>query len=102
MAAYLVVDIANVRDERRYAQYKAEVSPGLIAAGGTYLARGGAIEVLEGDWQPNRIVLVRFDSSAAARRWWESGDYASLRRLRQESTRTNMLIVDGVAEECEQ
>jgi len=102
MAAYLVVDIADIRDERRYVQYKAEVSPGLAAAGGTYLARGGAIEVLEGDWRPNRIVLVRFDSGAAARRWWESSDYASLRRLRQESTRTHMLIVDGVAEEDEQ
>ena len=97
MPAYLIVDVAGIHDEQTYARYRQRVSPGLLAAGGQYLARGGPIETLEGDWQPTRIVLVRFDSAADARRWWSSPDYAELKRLRQESTRTNMILVDGSA-----
>jgi uncharacterized protein (DUF1330 family) len=98
MAAYLIVDIAEIRDEPMYTRYRQQVSPGLSAAGGQYLARGGAIEVLEGDWHPTRIVLVRFDSAAAARSWWVSNDYAALKHMRQASTTTKMIIVEGAAE----
>src|ERR1700679_468489 len=43
--------------------------PGQVsAAGGTYLVRGGELEVLEGDWHPKRVVVIRFDSKEAARR----------------------------------
>jgi uncharacterized protein (DUF1330 family) len=98
MAAYLIVDIAGIHDEKTYARYRQQVSPGLSAAGGRYLARGGAIEVLEGDWRPTRLVLVRFDSAAAARGWWSSNDYAELKRMRQSATTTNMIVVEGAAE----
>jgi uncharacterized protein (DUF1330 family) len=97
MPAYLIADVTGIHDEQTYARYRQQVSPGLLAAGGQYLARGSAIEVLEGDWQPARIVLVRFDSMAAARQWWSSPEYAELKRLRQHSTKTNMILVDGSA-----
>ena len=96
MSAYLIVDIARITDEATYARYRGEVSAGLALAGGEYLARGGAVEVLEGDWRPHRIVLVRFESAAAARAWWASPAYAHLRDLRQSSTSTNMIVVDGM------
>jgi len=96
MSAYLIADIARVLDERAYGQYKSTVSKGLAAAGGRYLARGGTIDVLEGDWRPNRLVLVRFDSAQAAREWWASEEYAALKELRQAATQTNMLIVEGL------
>jgi uncharacterized protein (DUF1330 family) len=98
MAAYLIVDIARVQDEQIYSSYRQQASRGLSSAGGRYLARGGAIEVLEGDWEPKRIVLVRFDSAAAARGWWASQDYAALKHMRQASTTTNMIVVEGAAE----
>jgi uncharacterized protein (DUF1330 family) len=96
MSAYLIVDIARVRDEETYGRYKEHVSPGLVAAGGHYLARGGAIQVLEGEWRPNRLIVVRFDSAAAARAWWASEEYAPLKKLRMASTDCNMVIVEGV------
>ena len=97
MPAYLVVDVARIHDEQAYGRYRKQVSPNLLSAGGQYLARGGAIDVLEGDWRPSRIVLVQFESAASARAWWESDEYAALKRLRQESTRTNMILVEGSA-----
>lgn len=101
MAAYLIADITNIKDEETYAAYRSRVSPGLKAAGGRYLVRGGPVEVLEGDWSPGRIVVVRFDSAEEARRWWDSPEYAELKRMRQSSTATNMILVPGVEDEVE-
>ena len=95
MAAYLIVDI-TVRDEARYASYRARVTEQIQQYGGEYLVRGGRLERLEGDWQPTRIVVVRFDSIASARRWWESEDYAELKAIRQATTDTRMIVVEGV------
>lgn len=99
MAAYLIVDIAQIHNEADYARYRSMVSPGLENAGGCYLARGGAVGVLEGAWRPGRIVLVRFPSLPAARAWWSSSDYEAAKRLRQSATTTNMIAVEGLPEE---
>jgi uncharacterized protein (DUF1330 family) len=97
MGAYLIVDIADIHDETTYAAYRERVSPGLLKAGGRYMARGGPVDVLEGDWRPGRIVVVHFDSGEAARRWWASAEYTELKQMRQASTRTNMILVEGLA-----
>jgi uncharacterized protein (DUF1330 family) len=99
MAAYLVGDITRIHDESTYGRYRSRVSPGIAAAGGSYLVRGGPIEVVEGRWQPGRLVIVRFPSVDIARRWWASPEYAPLREMRQRATETNMVIVDGVPDE---
>ncbi|HEU4940521.1 MAG TPA: DUF1330 domain-containing protein [Candidatus Eisenbacteria bacterium] len=96
MPAYLIVDVSNVHDEPMYSRYRAAVSPGLEAAGGRYLARGGPVQVLEGDWRPGRLVVVEFGSVKGALDWWNSDAYASLRDLRIQSTSTNMVLVEGL------
>jgi uncharacterized protein (DUF1330 family) len=98
MPAYLIVDIARISDEDVYRRYRSLVSSNLQRAGGRYLARGGPVEVLEGDWSPNRIVLVAFDTRESAKAWWASAGYADLKRMRQASAKTNMIVVEGVAE----
>jgi len=95
LAAYLIIEIA-VNDPDVYARYREAVSPNLAAAGGTYFVRGGEVEALEGDWRPNRMVVVRFDSADQARRWWNSPGYAELKAMRQRSAKTNMILVEGV------
>ena len=102
MAAYLIADVANIKDEETYAAYRSRVSLGLRAAGGQYLVRGGPVEVLEGDWSPGRVVVVRFNSVEEARRWWDSPEYAEPKRMRQSSTATNMILVPGVEDEVEE
>jgi uncharacterized protein (DUF1330 family) len=97
MAAYLIVDITEIHDPQTYAQYRSQVTVGLEAAGGRYLVRGGAVDIVEGSWRPGRVVVVRFESAQAARRWWESSEYRELKRMRQAAASTNMIIVDGLA-----
>ncbi len=95
MPAYMIVDL-DVRDTARYEDYKRAV-PALIAKhGGEYLVRGGAFEVLEGDWQPSRLVLFRFPDRAAIRAFFADPDYATWAKLRHEVADSRIIAVDGI------
>ena len=94
MAAYVAVDV-TVEDPETYERYKA-LTPGSIARfGGRFLVRGGATETLEGEWSPQRLVILEFPSVEQARAWWSSPEYAEAKALRQASARTEMLLVAG-------
>jgi uncharacterized protein (DUF1330 family) len=95
MAAYVIVE-TDVTDPEQYEQYKA-ASPGAIAAGGgRFLVRGGELVVLEGDWQPPRLVLLEFDDLEAARRWYESAAYQEAKKLREGAASFRAIAVQGV------
>ena len=82
MPAYVIVE-TDVRDPARYERYEAAASASIAAAGGRYLARGGALAVLEGDWHPERLVVLEFDDLEAAKRWYDSPGNAEARQLRE-------------------
>ena len=98
MPAFLILEVKEVHDEETYATYRAGVPANLAAAGGTYLVRTGELEVLEGDWHPKRVVVIRFDSAEAARQWLSGSGYSELRAMRHRAATTNMILVEGVAE----
>jgi uncharacterized protein (DUF1330 family) len=95
MPAYVIVE-TDVTDPERYEQYKV-ASPGAIAAGGgRFLVRGGDLVVLEGDWQPSRLVVLEFEDLAAAKRWYESEIYQRAKKLREGAAHLRMVAVQGV------
>ena len=61
MAAYVVVQV-DVKDPRRYEDYKKMVPPSIEKFGGRFLVRGGKTHTMEGGWAPQRFVLVEFPS----------------------------------------
>jgi uncharacterized protein (DUF1330 family) len=95
MAVYAVVNV-RVTDPARYEEYRAEVPATIERYGGRYLARGGAVEVLEGDWDPQRLVVLEFESMERFRDWYDSPEYAPLRRLRGEAAATQFAVVEGL------
>ena len=96
MPAYLINDM-EVLDPQGLDDYK-KLSPATVAQyGGKFLVRGGAIERLEGDWQPRRLVILEFPSVERAQAWIDSPEYAPARRLRQLSANSNLIVVEGVA-----
>jgi uncharacterized protein (DUF1330 family) len=96
MPAYVVVEIA-IHDAQTYERYKQLGPPTVAAYGGRYLARGGATEALEGAWNPPRFVILEFPSVERARAWWSSPEYAPAKAMRQASTETRMLLVEGLS-----
>ena len=95
MAAYIIVNV-EVHDPVRYEDYRRSVLPTLAPYGGRFLVRGGKVEVLEGSWSPKRLVLVEFPSAEKARQWWNSTEYAAPKALRQATSITDMVMVEGV------
>ena len=97
MPAYVIADV-KVSDPEQYKQYMA-LSPGAIAAaGGRFIVRGGTHARLEGDWHPNRLVVIEFPSYEAARAFYDSEKYREARDKRAGATEFfNMVVVDGVA-----
>lgn len=96
MSAYVVVQIA-IEDPATYERYRIMAPPSISAYGGRYLVRGGASEVLEGAWQPPRLVILEFADASKARAWWASPEYAPAKALRQQSAQTEMLLIEGHA-----
>lgn len=94
MKAYVIVEV-SITDKIQYEEYK-KLTPAAIAAfDGHFLVRGGKTETLEGDWQPERMVVVEFPSVDKARAWWHSDQYSKAKIIRQQSAHTKMLIVEG-------
>jgi uncharacterized protein (DUF1330 family) len=95
MPAYLIVE-TDITDPEQYEQYKA-ASPGAIAAhGGRFVVRGGETAVLEGDWNPKRLVVVEFEDLEAAKRFYDSPEYQAAMKLREGAARLNMVAVEGI------
>ncbi len=95
MATYVVVEV-EVLDGARYETYKQLAPPAIASYGGRYLARGGAVETLEGDWSPGRLVILEFPSAERAKAWWASAEYEQAKALRHETARSRMIVVEGV------
>ena len=94
MPAYIIVEI-EVVDPVGYEEYKKQAAATVHQYGGKYIARGGKTEVLEGDWQPKRIVVLQFDSMERAREWLNCEEYREPRKLRHATAKTNMLLIEG-------
>jgi len=95
MAAYVIVDL-DVKDANAFESYRREVPAVIEKYGGRYLVRGGACEVVEGDWTPKRVVVLEFPTMAALQRWYHSEDYRPLRAQRLACTAANIIAVEGL------
>ena len=95
MPAYVVVNV-RVKNTERYPEYVAVAPQSILAHGGRYIARGGKVDVLEGEWRPQRLVILEFPNTDQARKWWESEMYAGPKSLRHQFADTEMVIVEGV------
>lgn len=95
MPAYVIAE-TDVIDPERYEQYKAASPAAIAAGGGRFLVRGGELVVLEGDWQPSRLVMLEFEDLAAAQRWYESEAYRGAKKLREGAAHLRMVAVQGI------
>ena len=95
MSAYIIADV-TVTDAEKMAQYRVWSTRAMQEHGAEVLVRGGEFEVLEGTWQPSRLVMLKFADRAAAKRFYESETYTHARSLREGAGIMRMVVVDGV------
>ena len=95
MSAYIFASV-EITDPAAYEEYRRRV-PAIIAAyGGRYLARGGAVERLEGNAPVNRLVIVEFTDMVRLKAFYNSAEYQPLLAIRQRAARSNLLAIEGV------
>lgn len=94
MPAYLVHN-GTLTDPEGYEEYKSRAEKIVAAHGGRYVARGGASEVMEGDWM-ERFVLVEFPTYAEAREFYYSSEYQALSVISDRTSISSTAIVDGI------
>ncbi|HWJ91906.1 MAG TPA: DUF1330 domain-containing protein [Flavisolibacter sp.] len=95
MPAFVIVDV-EIHDPKAYDEYKLLTPASITAYGGRFVVRGGYSESLEGDWNPQRVVVLEFPTVDRAKEWWASEDYAPAKKIRQANATTRMLVVEGV------
>ncbi len=95
MPAYVIAHV-RVHDKSRYEEYMRLAATSVVSHGGRYIARGGAVETLDGGWRPQRLVLLEFPSMDAARRWWASEDYRRAMAIRHATATSEIVLLEGL------
>ncbi|WP_109832766.1 DUF1330 domain-containing protein [Reichenbachiella versicolor] len=94
MSAYVILDL-TVFDKEKLQEYK-NLAPKIIKEyNGKIIVRGGQTNSVEGDWNPQRLVVIEFPDYETANNWWNSDEYRSASELRRKGAHTNVLIVEG-------
>jgi len=94
-SAFIIANV-HVTDPQQYAQYRELAGLAMKAHGAEVCVRGGAVQVLEGDWQPERVVVLKFASVEKARAFYDSPEYRQAIKAREGAAVMRMVLVDGV------
>lgn len=94
MAVYVIADI-RVTDPVAYDQYRPLAAASIARHGGRFIVRGGKADLLEGETQPERIVVIEFPDAETARRWYRSEEYQAALKMRQAASRGRVFLVEG-------
>jgi uncharacterized protein (DUF1330 family) len=97
MAAYVISEV-EILNEAQADTYRALASASIERYDGRYIVRGGAIELIEGERNPKRrLVIVEFPSMQRAHEWYRSPEYAEALRVRAGALARTLTFVEGVA-----
>ena len=105
MAAYVITEV-EITDSALfrplppssalYGEFLEKVTATVESHGGKFVARGGAIDVILGDWRPTRVALLKFGSVEQVNTWLSSPEYTALDEIRTKSSNINMVVVEGL------
>jgi uncharacterized protein (DUF1330 family) len=99
MAAYVLIDRLSVTDPGRFRRYSRPARTAVACHKGRYvLPHGTQIGALEGNWTPNRIVLIEFGDVGQATTWWDSAEYAEARAIHRQTTISNIILIEDLAD----
>jgi uncharacterized protein (DUF1330 family) len=94
MSAYLVLDF-SITDLQGFLPY-VDAIPGFIDKhGGRYIVRGATPAVMEGDWSPERLVILEFPSRENATAFLDDPQAQALFDLRHRTTDSKLVLVEG-------
>ena len=96
MATYLIINIniPDKNDRGLYDEYIARVRPVVESHGGQYIVRSDQVAPFAGTWQPDRVIVIRFDDREQLDKCFSSPEYLAVKTLRESSVETTAFIVE--------
>lgn len=95
MSGYIIAHV-EVTNPTQYEEYKKWSSAAMQATGAEVCVRGGKVEVLEGDWPPSRVVMLKFPTFEQAKAFYDSPEYLTAREARAGAAVMRMIVVEGL------
>ena len=94
MKGYLIAQI-NVKNLENYQEYLKNVTPIAEKFGGNYIVRAGRYEIMEGDWNYKRNVVIEFPTYEKAKEFYLSKEYKPIKKIRIENAENNLILIEG-------
>ncbi len=96
MPSGYVIASVTVTNPEQYEEYKKWSTHAMHVHGAEVCIRGGKVEVLEGDWNPGRMVVLKFPSFEAAQAFYDTPEYQKAKAAREGAAVMRMVCVEGV------
>ena len=94
MTAYVISNVA-MKPGPDLDAYRQLALASIQRHGGKYLARGGRMEIVEGEWR-EAAVIVAFPTLEAAKTWYGSAEYAAALVHRDAAIERDLVFVEGL------
>lgn len=94
MKGFLVLDL-SVKDLAGFLEYADKIPTFIEKHGGRYIVQGVVPEQMEGDWLPERLVILEFPSTQNARQFLDDPDAQALFSLRKSTTNSKLILAQG-------
>ncbi|MFN3999404.1 DUF1330 domain-containing protein [Algoriphagus sp.] len=92
MSAFVLVEV-NIQDPLVYEEYKKLTPSSVEAYGGKFVSRGSPVQVMEGEWKYDRLVMIEFPTKEIALEWYNSKEYQQAKKIRENAASANFFIV---------
>ncbi|NRA20203.1 MAG: DUF1330 domain-containing protein [Oceanospirillaceae bacterium] len=94
MKGYLILDF-SIKDFARFKEYIDNIPAFIEKHGGKYIVQGVEAEVMEGNWQPERVVVLEFPSTEKAKTFLADPEAQTLFSIRHDTTQSKLILVEG-------
>ena len=94
MNAYLVLDL-TIHNLQSFREYIEKIPAFISKHAGRYIVQGKVPTVMEGDWQPERLVVIEFPGRQNALEFLRDPEAQPLFAIRHGFTTSRLVLVDG-------
>lgn len=94
MSGYLILDL-SIKNFEIFKEYIEKIPAFIKKHGGRYIIQGVEPELMEGDWFPERIVVLEFPSTKNARAFLQDPEAQPLFAIRHKSTISKLILAEG-------
>ncbi|MDA0264143.1 MAG: DUF1330 domain-containing protein [Chloroflexi bacterium] len=95
MAGYVIGQLKQINDAGAFGAYQGVAVPTVAQYGGKLVVNSTKIDPADGDWTPDGVVVIEFESVDQARKWYNSPEYQAVIGQRFNSTDSAVIILDG-------